>query len=72
VNHTTGNDDEWRTLKRRSSSDDEWDTATNTKKTRSTAACTADVQHGDGSFDDDCLREDDHEDGTEEKSDSEE
>jgi hypothetical protein len=73
VNHTTGTDDEWRTLKRRLSSDDERYTTTNKKKTRSTAACTADVQHNDdGNFDDDCLLEDDHEDGTEEKSDSEE
>ena len=73
VNHTTGTDDEWRTLKRRLSSDDERYTTTNKKKTRSTAACTADVQHDDdGNFDDDCLLEDDHEDGTEEKSDSEE
>ncbi len=72
VNHATGNDDEWRTLKRRLSSDGERYITTNKKKTHSTAACTADIQHNDGNFDEDCLLEDDHEDGTEEKSDSEE
>ena len=74
INHITGDNDEWRTSKRRLSSDDERYTTKKKKETHSNATPSigddaasiigADVEHFED--DHDCL-EDNHEDGSEEK-----